>query len=164
MVTSTKANLKNSNSRRFTLPVNSKVGIVYSLYHESITTKLLEGAVDTLLTQGISKEQMDLVCVPGAFELPLMLQHLARKKHYQGLIALGCLVRGDTSHFDYIATECSRGILQVSLSYHLPISMGVLTTHTMEQAWERIGGIHGHKGIECAMTLLQMMELLQERC
>lgn len=157
MVTQTHAD-KQLNSP---LPTSAPVAIVCSSYNSSITSQLLVGAQKTLMEAGIKATDILVTTTPGAFEIPLALQLLAKQNKYRGFIALGCLIKGDTAHFEYIAAECTRGIMQVSLEYNLPIAMGVLTTYTVEQARERIGGVHGHKGVEAAQALIEMIKLFQ---
>ncbi|MBI3540929.1 MAG: 6,7-dimethyl-8-ribityllumazine synthase [Deltaproteobacteria bacterium] len=140
-----------------------RVGIVVSRFNADITDRLREGAVRTLLDKGLLEKDIQVVSVPGAFEIPLTLQRLARTKKFHGLIALGVVIRGETPHFDYVAGECSRGVMQVSLSEGIPIGFGVLTTNDVEQAMERAGGRHasgrhGNKGEEAALVVIEMVK------
>ena len=140
-----------------------KIGIVVSRFNLDITSKLLEGAEKILRQKGVS--DIEIVWVPGAFEIPLMLQKLARKnragKKKNGLMALAAVIRGDTPHFDYVCQVVSRGIMEVSLQEIVPIAFGVLTTNNTEQALERVGGKHGHKGEEAALTVIEMANLIK---
>lgn len=136
-----------------------KIAIVASRFNEAITETLVEGAVRVLENKEVAKTEV--VWVPGAYELPLTLQHLARKKKYHALIALGAVIRGETPHFDIVAGETSRGVMRVMLDEKLPIAFGVLTTNTMDQALDRIGGKHGHKGEEAALVAIEMANLLK---
>lgn len=140
-----------------------KIGIVVSRFNFEITSQLLKGAEKVLCEKGV--KDVEVVWVPGAFEVPLMLQKLARKnragKKKDGLIALAAVVRGDTPHFDYVCQQVSRGIMEVALQESIPIAFGVLTTDTIKQALERIGGKHGHKGEEAALTVIEMAILIK---
>lgn len=138
-----------------------KVGIVVARFNDFVTTKLLSGAIDTLKRNGISDEDIDVVWVPGAFEIPLVTQLLAKKKIYDGLIALGAVIRGETSHFDYVCNGVSSGIATVNLKTEVPTMFGVLTTDTIEQAMNRAGLKGGNKGSDCALSLLEMVNLKQ---
>ena len=137
-----------------------KIGIVTSRFNHDITSALLEGARRILLRAGVKKSSIIEVWVPGAFELPLAAQALIQKEKLDAVIALACVVQGDTPHFDYVCEGVTNGIMQVNLTTGVPVIFGVLTTHTMEQALERVGGTHqphvGHKGEEAAWTALEM--------
>lgn len=137
-----------------------RIGIVVSRFNEHLTVKLLEGAEKTLRDHKVRK--IETVWVPGAFEIPLILQYLAQKKKFHALIAIGAVVRGETPHFDYVAGECSRGVMEVMLREKIPIAFGVLTTDTEEQALERIGGRQGHKGEEAALVAIEMAGLIRK--
>jgi 6,7-dimethyl-8-ribityllumazine synthase len=139
-----------------------KFAIVSTRWNEFIVTKLVDGAIDALVRHGISKDNIDSVLCPGAFEVPLTVKKIAESKKYDGIIALGAVIRGSTPHFDYVASEVTKGIAQVSLSNTIPISFGVLTTDTIEQAIERAGTKAGNKGYESAVTCLEMCDLLQK--
>jgi 6,7-dimethyl-8-ribityllumazine synthase len=134
-----------------------KVAILASRFNEDIVEKLIEGAFEGLIEYGVAKDSIHLFKVPGAFELPLLAQKVG--KHYDGCIALGAVIRGETSHFDFVAGECARGIAQVSLALNMPIMFGVLTTDTLEQAVERAGTKINNKGFECALNLIEMLNL-----
>lgn len=131
-----------------------RIGIVVGRFNEEITHQLLEGAVTTLKKKGV--KDIHTVWVPGAFEIPLMLQNLARTEKFDSLIALGAVIRGETPHFDYVCQESSRGVMDVSLKEGIPIAFGVLTTDNLEQAVDRVGGRHGNKGSEAALVAIEM--------
>ncbi|MGM8364998.1 6,7-dimethyl-8-ribityllumazine synthase [Virgibacillus sp. W0181] len=137
------------------------IGVVVSRFNDFITSNLLTGAVDALKRHGVKEEQVDVVWVPGAFEIPLTAQRLA-KKDYDAVIALGAVIRGSTPHFDYVCGEVSKGVSSVSLQYEKPIIFGVLTTDTIEQALERAGTKTGNKGAESAVAAIEMANLLKE--
>jgi 6,7-dimethyl-8-ribityllumazine synthase len=139
-----------------------KVAIVLSLFNEFIGQKLLEGALKSLKENGVNENNIDIVKVPGAFEIPLAAEKLASLKKYDTILCLGAVIRGETLHFDYVAEAASTGILQVSLKYSLPIAFGVLTTNNIEQAVERAGGKHGNKGYDIAITALEMADLMKK--
>ncbi|SMP04290.1 6,7-dimethyl-8-ribityllumazine synthase [Desulfurobacterium pacificum] len=138
-----------------------KFAIVVSRFNSFITERLVEGAVDCLLRHGAKKEDIDVVKVPGAFELPLIAKKLAQKD-YDAVIALGAVIRGETPHFDYVAAEVSKGIAAASLEVGKPISFGVLTTDTVEQAIDRAGTKAGNKGWEAALSAIEMANLLRK--
>jgi 6,7-dimethyl-8-ribityllumazine synthase len=135
------------------------IGIVISDFNETITSKLLEGCVKKLQAHA-PNAQIEIVHVPGAVEIPLVLQEMAEQE-FDALIALGAVVRGDTSHYDYVCEQVSRGCQQIMLEYSLPVIFGVLTTDNDEQALDRVGGKHGHKGADAALAALQMILTLE---
>jgi len=139
-----------------------KVGIIAARFNEFITSKLMDGAVDTLVRHGIREEDIEVIWVPGAFEIPAVARKVARKKKHQGLICLGCVIRGDTPHFDYIAAEASKGIASVGFESEMPVVFGVLTTDTIEQAIERAGTKSGNKGADAALAAIEMMSLYEQ--
>lgn len=139
-----------------------KIGIVAGRFNEFIVSKLISGAEDTLLRHGVKGENIDLCWVPGAFEIPVAAKHMAESKKYDAVIALGAVIRGSTSHYDYVCSEVSKGIAQVSLSTGLPVLFGVLTTDTIQQAVERAGTKAGNKGSECAMDAIEMANLIKQ--
>ena len=140
-----------------------KLAIVVSRFNEYIVDSLLKGALDALQrVGGVAKSDITVIEVPGAFEIPLAVQKLARSKKYEAILALGCVIRGATPHFDYVAGECSHGLSRVALDEGVPIGFGVLTTDTIEQAIERAGTKAGNKGADCAMTVLEMINLLKK--
>ncbi len=138
-----------------------KIAIVASRFNRFITDELIEGARDALRRQGIAESRQVLVWVPGAFELPLMAERLATSGKYDAIIALGAVIRGGTPHFDYVAGECASGLTRVALDHGLPVTFGVLTTDTVEQALERAGTGEGNKGFDAAMTAMEMVGTLR---
>ena len=136
------------------------VAVVASRFNQFIVDQLVEGARDALTRRGVDPERQHLVWVPGAFELPLMADHLAASGHYHAVIALGAVIRGGTPHFDYVAGECVRGISAAAQKHGVPVGFGVLTVDTIEQAVERAGTKAGNKGEEAAMSALEMVSLL----
>ncbi|BDM65428.1 6,7-dimethyl-8-ribityllumazine synthase [Shewanella sp. NFH-SH190041] len=142
---------------------NAKVAIVVSRFNSFVVESLLSGAIDTLKRFGqVADENITVVRVPGAFELPLAARRVAASGQFDGIIALGAVIRGGTPHFDFVAGECNKGLAQVSLEFDVPVSFGVLTTDTIEQAIERSGTKAGNKGGEAALGLLEMVNVLQE--
>jgi 6,7-dimethyl-8-ribityllumazine synthase len=139
-----------------------KFAVVVSRFNDFVTERLLEGALDALKAHGASEKDIDIVRVPGAFEIPLAAKQLAAAGKYQALICLGAIIRGDTPHFDYIADAVTRGLGALGLEYRLPISFGVLTTNTVEQAMERAGEKTANKGYEAALTAIEMANLNRE--
>ena len=137
-----------------------RFGIVASRFNDFITKQLIEGCVDTLVRHGVDGEKIELVLVPGAFEIPLVAQKLAAKKGFDAIICLGTVIRGSTPHFDYIAGEVSKGIAKVSLDSGLPVILGVITADTIEQAIERAGTKDGNKGKDAAISAIEMANLL----
>ncbi len=138
-----------------------KFGVVISRFNDFITSKLLEGAQDALLRHGVNQGDIDIARVPGAFEIPLVAQRLAQTKKYDAIICLGAVIRGGTPHFEYVATEVSKGIARVSLDSGLPVSFGVITADTLEQAIERAGTKAGNKGFDAAVDAIEMASLLK---
>lgn len=138
-----------------------RIGIVAARFNEFITSKLLSGALDALRRHEVPEEQIELAWVPGAFEIPLAAQKLAKSGHYDAVICLGAVIRGSTTHYDYVCSEVSKGIAQVSLAAEIPVMFGVLTTETIEQAIERAGTKAGNKGFDCAMGAIEMVNLLR---
>ncbi len=137
-----------------------KIGIVVSRFNEFITSKLLSGALDTLYRHGVKDENIEVAWTPGAFEIPLTAKHMAGKE-YDAVICLGAVIRGTTPHFDYVASEVSKGVAQVSLASQTPVIFGVLTTDTIEQAIERAGTKAGNKGSEAALSAIEMADLIK---
>jgi len=136
-----------------------KIGIVASRFNEFITSKLIDGALDTLVRHGVQEDNIEIVWVPGAFEIPAVAKKLATKKKQDAVICLGCVIRGDTPHFDYIASEVSKGVANVGLESTIPVVFGVLTTDTIEQAIERAGTKSGNKGSDAAMAAIELLNL-----
>jgi len=139
-----------------------KVAIVVSRFNEFITGKLIDGTVDTLVRHGVKEDQIDVIWVPGSFEIPAVARRVAKKKKHDALICLGCVIRGDTPHFDYIAAEVSKGVASVSLESEMPVLFGVLTTDTIEQAIERAGTKAGNKGADAAMGAIELIDLYRQ--
>lgn len=139
-----------------------KVGIVVGRFNSFIGERLLEGALDALIRHGADDSQITVARVPGAFEIPLAAQKMAQSGKYDALICLGAVIRGSTPHFDYVASEVSKGIAHVSLATGIPVAFGVLTTDTIEQAIERAGTKAGNKGFDAAMTIIETVNLFKE--
>lgn len=142
--------------------MNNKFALVVSEFNQLITDKLLEGSLTCLIDSGIKKENITVIKVPGAVEIPLTTQLLAKSKKYQAIICLGCVIRGDTSHYDYVCEQVSQGCQRVMLDFEIPVIFGVLTTENMEQAIERVGGSEGHKGKDAANAALMMVEIVEK--
>lgn len=136
-----------------------KFAIIVSRFNEFITGKLLSGAKDCLKRHGASEENVDIVWVPGAFELPLLAKKLAKTKKYDAIITLGAVIRGSTTHYDYVCNEAAKGIANASLTEEVPVIFGVLTTENIEQAIERAGTKSGNKGYEAAVSAIEMANL-----
>ena len=140
----------------------TRFGIVVSRFNSFISERLLEGALDTLTRHGADAANVEVVRVPGAFEMPLALKAMAESKKYDALLALGCVIRGGTPHFEYVAGECVKGVAQIGMQYNLPLGFGVLTVDTIEQAIERAGAKAGNKGADAALTAIEMVNLLKK--
>ncbi len=140
---------------------NSKFAIIASRFNEFINRKLIDGAIDCLVRHGASEDDIDLIWVPGAFEIPLAAQKLSITPKYQAIICLGAVIRGATPHFDFVSAEVSKGIASVSLSSSKPIIFGVLTTDSIEQAIERAGTKAGNKGWDAALSAIEMVSLFK---
>ena len=140
----------------------ARFGIVLARFNGFIGERLLDGALDTLSRHGAEASQVEVIRVPGAFEIPLTLKRLAVSKKYDALIALGAVIRGATPHFEYVAGECAKGIAQVMMQHDLPVAFGVLTVDSIEQAIERAGTTAGNKGVDAAMTVIEMVNLLKK--
>lgn len=138
-----------------------RVGIVASRFNEFIVSKLLGGCEDGLVRHGVREEDVDVAWVPGAFEIPLIASRMAESGRYDAVIALGAVIRGSTSHYDYVCAEVSKGVAQVSLQSKVPVMFGILTTDTIEQAIERAGSKAGNKGFECAQGAIEMVNLIR---
>lgn len=138
-----------------------RFGIVVSRFNSFITERLLAGALDALKRTGAADDMVDVVKVPGSWEVPMVAQELARQKRYNALICLACVVRGDTPHFDYVASEAAKGVAHVAADTGVPVAFGVLTTNTLEQAIDRAGAKGGNKGFDAAMTAIEMANLLR---
>ena len=141
---------------------DKKIGIVASRFNDFITEKLLGGAVDILKRHGVSEESITVAWVPGAFDLPLVAQKMASSGNYDAVITLGCVIRGATAHFDYVAGGAAKGIAQASHESGIPIIFGVLTTENIEQAIERAGTKAGNKGADAALAALELANLMEQ--
>ncbi len=141
---------------------NIKIGIVAARFNEFITSKLLGGALDGLKRHEVNDEDIDIAWVPGAFEIPLIASKMAASKKYDAIICLGTVIRGSTTHYDYVCSEVSKGIANVSLNSDIPVMFGVLTTENIEQAIERAGTKSGNKGFDCAIAAIEMVNLINE--
>ncbi len=139
-----------------------RVGIVASRFNEFITSKLLGGAMDGLLRHGTKEENIQVAWVPGAFEIPLIASRMAKSGKYDAIICVGAVIRGSTSHYDYVCNEVSKGIASVSLETGVPVMFGVVTTENIEQAIERAGTKAGNKGYDCALSAIEMVNLIRE--
>lgn len=141
---------------------NIKVGIVVARFNEFITSKLLGGAIDGLLRHDVREEDIHVAWVPGAFEIPLIASKMAKSGKYDAVICLGAVIRGATSHYDYVCNEVSKGIATVSMNSDIPVMFGVVTTENIEQAIERAGTKAGNKGYDCALGAIEMVNLIRK--
>ena len=141
---------------------DSKVAIISTRFNEFISSKLVDGAVDGLTRHGMNDDEIDIYYVPGAFEIPVIASKLANSKKYDAVIALGAVIRGATSHYDYVCSEVSKGVANVSLQTGVPVLFGVLTTDNIEQAIERAGTKSGNKGDDCAICAIEMINLIKQ--
>ena len=139
-----------------------RVGIVVTRFNEFITSKLLGGAMDGLLRHNVAEDDIHVAWVPGAFEIPLVASKMAKSGKYDAVICLGAVIRGATSHYDYVCNEVSKGVASISLENDIPVMFGVLTTDNIEQAIERAGSKAGNKGYDCALGAIEMVNLLRE--
>ncbi len=139
-----------------------KIGIVVARFNEFITSKLLSGAKDGLVRHEVKEENIDVAWVPGAFEIPLIASKMAGSGRYDAIICLGAVIRGSTTHYDYVCNEVSKGIAAVAMQSGIPVMFGVLTTENIEQAIERAGSKAGNKGYECALGAIEMVNLIRE--
>lgn len=139
-----------------------KVGIVASRFNHFFVEKLVDGARDGLVRHGVQDEDITLAWVPGAFELPFTADHMAQSGHYDAVICLGSVIRGSTSHYDYVCNEAAKGIAQVGLKRGVPVIFGVITTENIEQAIERAGSKAGNKGYDAALSAIEMVNLIKE--
>mgnify|MGYP002675175562 FL=1 len=141
---------------------NMKIAIIVARFNEFITSKLLSGCIDCLIRHEAADEDLTVAWVPGAFEIPMAAKKLAESGKYDAVICLGAVIRGATPHFDYVCAEASKGIAQVSMQTGVPVAFGVLTTENIQQAVERAGTKAGNKGVDCAMTAMEMVNLFKE--
>lgn len=144
------------------VPEQIRVGIVAARFNELITSKLLEGALDGLLRHDVDSDDIHVAWVPGAFEIPLIASKMAKSGSYDAILCLGAVIRGSTSHYDYVCSEMSKGIAAVSLESGIPVMFGVLTTENIEQAIERAGTKAGNKGFDCAVGAIEMVNLIRQ--
>lgn len=143
-------------------PEGMKVGIIASRFNELIVNKLLGGAVDGLVRHGVEEENITAAWVPGAFEIPVAAARMAKSGKYDAVICVGAVIRGDTTHYDYVCNEVSKGIAQIGLSTGVPVLFGVVTTENIEQALIRAGSKAGNKGYDCALSAIEMVNLLNQ--
>jgi 6,7-dimethyl-8-ribityllumazine synthase len=143
-------------------PEGMKVGIVASRFNSFIVEKLLDGAVDGLVRHGVAEENITACWVPGAFEIPVVAQRMAKSEKYDAVICVGAVIRGSTSHYDYVCSEVSKGIANVGLQTGKPILFGVVTTENIEQAIERAGSKAGNKGYDCALSAIEMVNVMRQ--
>ncbi len=139
-----------------------RVGIVISRFNDFITSNLLEGAKDALIRHGVSEDDIDVAWVPGSFEIPMAARKMVERDRYDGVICLGAVIRGDTPHFEYVSSEVSKGVAKLSMEADIPVTFGILTTDTIEQAVERAGTKAGNKGFEAAVSMMEMANLLNK--
>jgi len=141
---------------------NMKVGIVASRFNEFITAKLLGGAIDGLVRHGVEEKNITTAWIPGAFEIPVIAKKMAETKKYDAVICVGAVIRGSTTHYDYVCNEVSKGIAHVSLETGIPVLFGILTTENIEQAIERAGSKAGNKGYDCALSAIEMVNVIDQ--
>lgn len=139
-----------------------KVGIIASRFNEFIVSKLLSGAVDGLVRHGVEEENITATWVPGAYEIPVVASKMAQSEKYDAVICVGTVIRGATSHYDYVCNEVSKGIAQVGLNTGVPVLFGIVTTENIEQAIERAGTKAGNKGYDCALSAIEMVNLMEQ--
>ena len=141
------------------IPHNIRIGIVVARFNEFITSKLLSGALDTLMRHNVSEDDIAVAWVPGAFEIPVVASRMAKSGKYDAILCLGAVIRGATSHYDYVCNEVSKGVAHIALEQDMPVLFGVLTTDTIEQAIERAGTKAGNKGYDVACAAIEMVDL-----
>lgn len=139
-----------------------KVGIVASRFNAFIVQKLLDGAVDGLVRHGVEQDNISAAWVPGAFEIPVVAQKMAASKKYDAVICVGAVIRGSTSHYDYVCAEVSKGVAQASFNTGVPVLFGILTTDNLEQAIDRAGAKSGNKGYDCALSAIEMVNVIEQ--
>lgn len=144
------------------IPKDIRIGIVAARFNEFITSKLLSGSLDGLKRHEVSEDSIDIAWVPGAFEIPLIASKMAKSGKYDAVICLGAVIRGSTTHYDYVCNEVAKGIAHVSLNSDIPVMFGVLTTENIEQAIERAGTKAGNKGFDCAVGAIEMINLIRD--
>lgn len=151
-------NIKANPSNQMSFPI----AIIVSQFNHDITQELLAGAMKQLTYKGFNRQDVTVVEVPGAVEIPLIAKRLARKEQHAVIIALGAVIRGETTHYDYVCQQVSYGCQHVALEFEIPVIFGILTTENEEQAWDRLGGKHGHKGVDAVDCALAMHSILQQ--
>jgi 6,7-dimethyl-8-ribityllumazine synthase len=139
-----------------------KFAVVVARFNSFITDRLLAGALDAFVRTGLAEEEIEIIRVPGAWEMPVTVKALLAQERHHGVVCLGAVIRGDTPHFDYVAGECAKGLAQISLDTGVPVAFGVLTTNSVEQAIDRAGAKGGNKGFDAAMTAIEMANLMIE--
>jgi 6,7-dimethyl-8-ribityllumazine synthase len=139
-----------------------KFAIVVARFNSFITDRLLTGALDAFVRTGLPEEEIEIIRIPGAWEMPVTVKALLAQERHHGVVCLGAVIRGDTPHFDYVAGECAKGLAQISLETGVPVAFGVLTTNSVEQAIDRAGAKGGNKGFDAAMTAIEMANLMIE--
>lgn len=139
-----------------------KIGIVAARFNDFIVSKLVSGAVDGLIRHGMAEEEITLAWVPGAFEIPVLAEKMAKSGKYDAVICLGAVIRGATTHYDYVCSEVSKGIARASMETGIPVMFGVVTTENIEQAVERAGTKAGNKGYDCALSAIEMVNLMRQ--
>ncbi len=154
--------MKSIKHQSFHAPSSFSLAMIVSEFNQDITQALKAGALAYLETQGFCMDDLTVVDVPGAFEIPLVAQRLAQTKQFAAIITLGAVIRGETSHYDFICQQVSEGCMRVSLAYDVPVIFGVLTTENEAQAWDRTGGAHGHKGVDAVACALAMQDILKQ--
>ena len=152
-------NLSEYNKEDIPNGADFKIGIVVSEWNSAITFNLLKGAKQVLIDNGVKEENIDVRLVPGAYELPLGAQFFCESKSIDGVVAIGVVIQGETRHFDFVCQGASQGLMEVNLKYNTPVSFCVLTDEYEQQSIDRSGGVHGNKGIECAIACMKMIEL-----
>lgn len=139
-----------------------KIAVIVSKFNAAITTKLCDGTLKRLLQCGLNKNQIDVINVPGAVEIPLTAKLMANSKRYQAIICLGAVIRGETNHYEYVCLQVSNGCQQIMLEFSIPVIFGVLTTHNEQQALDRVSDARNHKGMECADAAIEMLKVIEE--
>jgi 6,7-dimethyl-8-ribityllumazine synthase len=152
-------NLSDYNASKVPSGEGMYIGIVVAEWNWEITGAMAQGAHDTLIKHGVSKDNIEIATVPGSFELPMGGQFMAETKRFDAIILIGCVIQGETRHFDFICQGVTQGTIDLNLKYNIPFIYGVLTTHNLQQALDRAGGIHGNKGDEAALTAIKMVSL-----
>lgn len=153
---------KSAQATELSIVESFPIAVIVGVFNRHITQNLQDGAITQLQKRGIKKEHINVYEVPGAIEIPLVAKRLAMSNSVQSIITLGSVIRGDTSHYDLVCNMASEGCMKVSLKYNIPVIFGLLTTENEEQAWDRLGGKHGHKGIELANAAISMQQLLNQ--